>query len=107
MSFVDSRFARAFRELREQDARQASRFEDSWARAGHHPTAAKPRRWLLRGAAAAAVLALAVYLFRPSPPSPISISEWRAPTDGLLTEPGSSLMRTTPRLGESLLKGTR
>ena len=32
------------------------------------------------------------------------LAEWRAPSDVLLETPGSEILRTTPRLGESYLK---
>jgi len=53
--------------------------------------------------AAVAVVALAgALLERPAvaPRPPVSLSEWRSPTDWLLRTPGDALLRTTPRLGE-------
>jgi anti-sigma factor RsiW len=70
--------------------------------------------WLLAGATAVMVVALAIgSLWQRRTPRPgldgelvaaEKLAEWRAPSDVLLETPGQEILRTTPKLGESYLK---
>jgi hypothetical protein len=107
MNSEDSKLSGSFRELRRTDARLASDFESAWPAASGHALSGKRRLWL-RVALAAAALVVAVaglYLVRgPASVRPrITLSQWRAPTDVLLTGSRSELLRTTPQLGGKIL----
>lgn len=81
------------------------------------PPRARPHPWLAWGLAGAAVLVVAAlittYALRwgSSPPVPQAelanaqkLAQWRAPSDIFLDTPGSDLLRSTPKLGESYLQ---
>ncbi len=69
------------------------------------------RGWLLAGATAVVVAALAIavsslHKMAQTPPAAElaaaeKLAEWRPPSDVLLDIPGREILRTTPRLGES------
>jgi anti-sigma factor RsiW len=71
------------------------------------------RVWTLAGAAAVVVVALMVGipLLRRNGPAVTGdelaaaqkLTEWRAPSDGLLKTPGQEILMTTPKLGNSYL----
>jgi hypothetical protein len=67
--------------------------------------------WVLAGvtAAVAAALILEQRASRMAEDAEIvaaeRLAEWRAPSDVLLQTPGQEILRTTPKLGESYLKG--
>jgi hypothetical protein len=69
------------------------------------------RVWVLAGvtAAVAAALILEQRASRMAEDAEIvaaeRLAEWRAPSDVLLQTPGQEILRTTPKLGESYLKG--
>ena len=102
-----------FAALRAEEQRRAPRFSAVWAAAEDRRGRRQGRRAGLRLAAAfagAALLTLAVFVWRPSSPPPPapgsepvppSITEWRAPTDFLLETPGREVLRTVPRFGRS------
>jgi len=72
------------------------------------------RVWVLAGATAALAVALMTGWMSKQKTSRLAaeteiaaaqkLAEWRAPSDVLLETPGSEILRTTPRLGESYLK---
>jgi hypothetical protein len=71
------------------------------------------RAWTLAGAAAVVVVVLMIsvtFQRRTARMIPLEelaaaqkLSEWRAPSDGLLVTPGQEILRNMPRLGESYL----
>jgi len=86
------------------------------AEAAAQPRGARPSPWLAWGFAAVAVLAVAAlittYALRSGSSQPMpqaelanaqKLAQWRAPSDIFLDTPGSDLLRSTPKLGESYL----
>jgi hypothetical protein len=105
----DSEIRDRFAELREADRVRAPGFAQTFARARARESWRATRRVRpLVIATAAAVLIAAVWRgghsrsFSPSTTTS-TIATWRAPTDVLLTTPGSELFRTMPALGASVL----
>ena len=108
MNNDESALKQAFRELRAKDAQLAGAFAESWARAASGKAPARARSWLPPVLATAILTAWGFYIsLRPTPPPPVSISEWRAPTDVFLRGAEKCLLRTTPRFGESIIDKTR
>lgn len=114
-------------ELKKEDERLAPTFARHWERALSQTGKARPFRRVFPVAAAVLLIVLGgllVLFFRPltNPPSPMRtpapgtptteppsppvplISQWRSPTDFLLKAPGDPLLKTVPRLGESLVE---
>lgn len=103
----ESDFKERFAALRRATVARAPALGATLAAARARGVPKRVRR-LRVAAALAAGLALAVLLTRPGRPDrPVAIDpaavRWRAPTDFLLTLPGSELLRTLPRLGRLTL----
>ena len=104
----DSEIRDWFAELREADRAHAPGFAQTFARArARESWRARQRVRPLVIAVAAGVLIAAIWLGHSRSFSPITttptIATWRAPTDVLLTTPGSELFGTMPALGASVL----
>jgi hypothetical protein len=97
-----------FAQLRESDRMGAPSFAQTYARARSRQTWRSTRRLRpLAIAAAAAVVIAAVWLANSRSVSPSNSTEtiatWRAPTDVLLTTPGSEMLAALPALNKSIL----
>jgi hypothetical protein len=104
----ESEIRRRFAQLRESDRVRAPTFAQIYGRTRARRTSrATPRvRPLLIDALVAVVIGAAlVWHSQSSSPSTVTetIATWRAPTDVLLTTPGSELLSTMPALNKSVL----
>ncbi len=107
----DDALRRRFRALRDADRARAPAF-DAIAATARAPRRAPSRartRWLLAGAAAAAVALTAGVAARRAATAErwvaagAAIARWRAPTDALLPTSGRELLAAPPTLGASVL----
>jgi len=111
----EKKIAELFDELKRQDQLHAPPFARLWARAVSQSERAVRRHVSLRLVAAVAMVllvagSLAILFRQPSGPSApmeraefaVTISGWRSPTDFLLAPVDEQLLRTVPRLDESL-----
>ena len=93
----------AFRELREHERTEAPSFDALLASAPRVPRS-RARFAMIAAAMAAALAAVLLWpRHMKDDVAPLSISDWRAPTDVLLKTPGGDWLSELPALDESIL----
>ena len=113
MDSHDERIRRLFRELREQDERDAPSFARTWSAARSRQRQDTQSPWALAFHVAMAmfiVIGVSAALVLRSNGKPdesalqaaAGISTWQSPTDFLLSTPGSQYIQSVPSIGDSL-----
>jgi len=107
---MSERLHDAFKELRAHEQANVPAFDELLSRmrpeAAPRKSAPKRRRRLALIAAAMAAALTAVFIWPrhiTDDVAPLSITNWRAPTDVLLVTPGSDVLTELPVLNESVL----
>ena len=108
MTIDNNEIRQRFAQLRESERVGAPTFAQTYARVrSRRSSGATPLLRTLAIGAAATVVVAALWLSRSRSLSPSNstgtIATWRAPTDALLTTPGSELLGTMPALNKSIL----
>jgi hypothetical protein len=96
----DDDLRRLFDEARRADEEKAPPFRIVLGRPGSRARVERIPLGILAAAAAILAFAVSLALFRPEPPAPIRIADWRSPTDFLLAPPYPDLFGSPPSLPE-------